>query len=165
MNDRAGDIPRELLLELETLRPLIEQQGIVQQHHGDDRSQRYRLRYREFDLDAGFTRHRSIPLGSNPVIIQAVAELIRQWKDEHLAGQKADNEQQPPEPDATPDEAVDPARELAQELCGGGRRRREQIAAWYDGALNDPVEMLNFNMTGAFPDVRKGGRPLKHRTW
>lgn len=166
MNDRADDIPRELLIELETLRPIIEQQGVVQLHHGDDRRPTYRLRFREFDSHAGLTRHRSVPLGSSPIVVQAVAELVRLWQDEFQAGEQHVGAQSLLEtiapPSVTP---IDPARELAQELAGGGRRRRNQIGEWFDKALNDPAEMFKFNVTSAFPKPRKGGRPLKNRLW
>jgi len=166
MDDRKGDIPAELLIELETLRPIIEQQGVVQQHHGDDRKQSYRLRYREFDSHLGYRRHRSIPLGSSPVVVQAVAELIRRWRDEYQAGEQQNCAEPPVQPAPKPaPTSTELARELAQEMCGGGRRRREQIGDWFDNALNDPVEMLKFNLTGAFPKLHKGGRPLKKRSW
>ena len=165
MNSHAGDIPAELLFDLSALRPVLERNGVVQLHHGTDRQPSYRLRFREFDSRVGYIRQRSIPLGHNPVVVQAVAELVRRWRDEYQPGGESTKSQ--PSPQATPpsEKQSDPALKLAQELCGGGWRRRDQIAKWYNEALGDPAEMMKFNLTGAFPGVRKGGRPLKKRTW
>lgn len=165
MNDRADDLPAELLFELKALQPTLERNGVVQLHHGTDRRPTYRLRFREYDSHAGYTRHRSIPLGHNPIVVQAVAEMIRRWQDEHQAGEKQIHEQPPGKVIAPAVNQTDPALELAQELCGGGRRRRKHIGEWYEKALSDPIEMFRFNVTSAFPGVRKGGRPPNKRSW
>ena len=59
-----------LFAELIRLRPLLETQGVIQRHHGG-----YRLRYRFYDSDAGFTRHHSLALPSEFVIDHVRAML------------------------------------------------------------------------------------------
>jgi len=91
--------------------------------------------------------------------------MIRRWQDEHQAVEKQIQEQLAEKVVAPAVNQTDPALELAQELCGGGWRRRKQIGDWYEKALSDPVEMFRFNVTSAFPEARKGGRPTKKRSW
>ena len=163
MVDTSEIIPNQLRSDLEALRPILERQGVVQFRHDPDRSGTYRLRFREFNSDAGFTLHRSVSLGRDPAIGEAVAVIIRHWQDEFQPHKgKIEQATVSTVPENPPQ---DIARDAAQALCGGGWRRREQVGAWYDKALNDPAEMMRFNITGAFPAVRKGGRPLKHKTW
>ena len=132
MNDRTGDIPAELQFELNALRPILERNGIVQLHHGGDRKPSYRLRFREFDSSVGYIRHRSIPLGHNPVVVQAVAELVRHWRDEYQPDEQNIIVRPSESAAASTEKQIDPALELAQELCGSGWRRRDQIAEWYN---------------------------------
>ncbi|MEI6233309.1 MAG: hypothetical protein WCT04_09665 [Planctomycetota bacterium] len=163
MDDCVSVIPAELRSDLEALRPVLERQGVVQYRRSADRPGSYRLRFREFSKSAGFTLHRSFALGDDPVVAEAVAALVQQWQDEHVAVRKAvAPPPESPKPEAPPS---DLAREVAQLLAGGGWRRKEQIGEWYDQALKDPTEILRFSMTGRFPPARKAGRPPKKRLW
>lgn len=163
MVETCDGIPAELRGDLEALRPVLERQGVVQYRRYTDRPGAYRLRYREFSKSAGFTLHRSLSLGHNPVVAEAVAALVQQWQDQFQAGQKAaEPPPEAPKPDAP---LVDPARDVAQLLAGGGWRRKKQIGAWYDKALQDPAEMIRFTFSGKFPAPRKAGRPPKKRLW
>ncbi len=163
MDDRPSVIPAELRSDLEALRPVLERQGVVQFQSGSDRLGSYRLRYREFCKSAGYTLHRSRSLGSDSMVAEAVAALIQLWQDQFQAGKEAAE----PRPAAMKGEVspVDPARDLAQALCGGGWRRQKQIAEWYDKALQDPAEMMRFAFSGKFPAARKAGRSPKKRLW
>ena len=163
MVDAHEVIPNQLRSDLEALRPILERQGVVQFRHDPDRPGNYRLRFREFNSDAGFTLHRSVSLGRDPAIGEAVAVLIRRWQDE-FRPHKEKIEQAPVStvPENPPH---DIARDAAQALCGGGWRRREQVGAWYDKAIQDPAEMLRFTLSGKLPAPRRAGRPPKKRLW
>jgi len=95
MADRPHIILAELRSELEALRPVLERQGVVQFHSGADRLESYRLRYREFNKSAGYTLHRSLALGSDTMIAEAVTALIQLWQDQFQAGKEA---AEPPRP-------------------------------------------------------------------
>ena len=157
-------IPAALYAALTEIKSLLERQGVVQFQEGDDRHGSYRLRYREFDSSVGFTRHRSLSLGRDPSVAEAVTALLQQWQDDHhhrvtLEEAVAAAARSPAAP------PPDPARAMAQTLCGGGWRRQKQIGEWYDLALDDPTEMMRFAFTGTFPAPRKAGRPPKKRLW
>lgn len=163
MDDSSSVIPAKLRSELEALRPVLERQGVVQFHGGSDRFGSYRVRYREFNKSAGYTLHRSLALGRDPMIAKAVTALIQLWQDQFQAGKET--AEPPPVPSKPETQPVDPVRDLAQALCGGGWRRQKQIGKWYDEALKDPAEMVRFAFTSKFPEPRKAGRPSKKRLW
>jgi hypothetical protein len=156
-------IPTELYTDLEALRPILERQGVVQYRQGTDRRGMYRLRFREFSTRAGFTLHRSMSLGYQPAVAEAVAVLIRRWQDEFQASSNSSKTTSGAQTTVAP--TADAAREAAQAVCGGGWRRRQQIGEWFDQAVQDPAEMLRFTFTGKFPTPRKAGRPPKKRLW
>lgn len=153
----AGEIPEPLRAALHALRPALETQGVVQFHYGS-----YRLRYRFHDEDAGFVKHKSLPLGGADVAA-AVELLLDLWRQElHAAQVQRAHAEQAEHRKARQNKSL---RRLAQTLAGGGARRRQRIGKWFDDARNNPAEMLAFTLTGKFPEPPRAGRPARARLW
>lgn len=76
-HDLADSIPEELREKLHALRPLLEEQGVVQRHGNG-----WRLRYRNHDAKAMAGVHRSLNLGDDDGVAIAVMALIEAWRKE-----------------------------------------------------------------------------------
>jgi hypothetical protein len=83
-----GPIPPNLLSKLETERACLARNGAVQLRADPDRQRSFRLRYRALDVEAGYAKHRSIPLGSDRALAEAVQGLLGYWRARHEAGRE-----------------------------------------------------------------------------
>jgi hypothetical protein len=145
---------REKLL---TLRPLLETQGVIQLKGKD-----YRLRYREFDGVCGYVRHKSLILGDER-IAAAAKDLIKTWRAERDLELTRQAQFEQASRDQTRERHM--LRRRAQDLAGGGDRRRQRIGKWFDQVHAKPLEMFAFSVSGKFPDPPPVGRPRKCALW
>lgn len=148
-----------LFAELTRLRPLLETQGVIQRHQRG-----FRLRYRFFDPDAGFIRHRSLSLPSE-FVIDRVRAILCMWREQRLVADAA--EEQRREAERKQKRIVAAQRRAVQAIVGvqgGGSRRKRRAAESFDAALDaGPMEMLRFSLNGNFGQGGKPGRPRKQR--
>ncbi len=80
--DRGDAIPYELLEQLYALRPVLERQGIVQFRLESNRTPSFRVRFRSADPETNRRTHRSIPIGDDPRVAEAVTALLQRWRQE-----------------------------------------------------------------------------------
>ena len=148
-----------LFAELTWLRPLLETQGVIQRHRDG-----YRLRYRFFDSDAGFTRHRSLALPSE-FVIDHVRAILCVWREQRQAADAV--EEQRLEEVRKQKHVLAIERQVVQSIVGvqgGGPRRKRRAAEQFDAAVEaGPLEMLRFSLFGNFGQGGKPGRPRKQR--
>lgn len=150
-------IPEPLRSRLESLRPTLEQQGVIQR-----RKNGYRLRYREFDPVAGYLKHKSLHLGGK-IMAELVESYITAWRDEIAIEAVIDRQEMIAE--RQKHAQIAGKRYLSQTLqklqCG--ERRRRQIRQWLKG--KDTGSAITLLLSGALPDPPKRGRPRKCRLW
>lgn len=152
-------IPAALWARLVELKAVLIEQGIVQlrataDHYG------YRLRYRMFDAERGYTVHRSLALGIDERVAYDVQQLLEEWRAPVKAARAA----------ATAEAELRRERRrtirAAQALAGGGKCRRDRISAEIRKALTGPpVKALAYLLGDAAAHKGKPGRPPKCRLW
>jgi hypothetical protein len=162
-------IPPELRDRLEELRPLLLDQGVVQFHHGPGRKN-YRLRYRELDPYCGFRVHRSLCIGPDPRVAQAVGKLVAGWQEEAAQAGKAaalEAERQRAAERAEKQAAQQKARlmkQVAMMCIGRGRRAKYAGVEIPTNSQAAARLLMNSLFTGRISmEKSKGGRPRKPR--
>jgi hypothetical protein len=146
-------IPVTLLEKLTAVRSVLETHGAVQPHHG-----KYRLRFRA-ECDYGYTVHRSIALGREPGVIDAVEALLERWRTARRA-RDAEVEKNQTEALLSKRKDVLMANMFAA-LYGVGPRRQRQLREFYHECRRDPRVGLRYAVTGVLPPRKKIGRPRK----
>jgi len=148
-----------LLAELTRLRPLLESQGVIQRHHGG-----HRLRYRFFDTDTGFKRHRSLTLPSESAL-EPVRAVLSVWREQRQAADALEAQRQ--EAERKQKQIVALERQVVQSIAsvqGCGSKRKQRAAKEFDTAVDaGPMEMLRFSLNGNWGQGGKPGRPRKQR--
>jgi len=152
----APDISECVYTKLLVLRPILEQQGIVQRHGPS-----YRLRYRALDPD-GIVRHHSVHLGDEQAALLTQVVLDR-WRGEQQAAEDKQAAELKAERLAAQRHKL--SRRLAQELAGGGPRHRRRIGRWFDSLGDEPAAAIRFAFAGEFPKPPRPGRPPRNRFW
>ena len=153
MNNIEANIPDPILRKLNELRPQLEQQGIVQPH-----DTAFRIRFRA-ECEYGYIVHRSIGLGSDPAIADAVRQLLTVWREEH-AVKVAERAETAAAGEREIQERRNQQRLLIA-LDSGGKRRRQQLQRFFSQIETEPNKALKFAMTGELPARPKLGRPRK----
>lgn len=156
----TAGIPGLLMGTLTALRPILVRQGAVQLHDGDDRRPSYRVRYRQEDADLGYAVQRSLPLGDDPNVADAVTQLLASWREDAKAVGRETAE-------VGRKERLEHKRDraligLIVAGDGGGERRRRRAARMYDQAAKDgPFGLFRFITLQDFRRVRRPGRPCR----
>lgn len=160
MDDCASPIPPSLLARINALRDLLMQEGSVQLHHGENRRQKYRLRYRSNPSD-GQRIHCSLELGPESVAY-AVQELLREWRKRSSEPQFADKKAHSEEYGKVIKECI----RLQAKAAGASPSYQAKIGKMYDAAMKGTArEAYQFLFNGPYLNPPKRGRPRKSRLW
>ena len=151
MEDIESRIPPALLARLVALKPLLETQGILQLHRSV-----YRLRYRA-ECDYGYLVHRSILIGADVSIVNAVEALLERWRADRQA---RDAEEARKQADARLEEDKEQVlANLFATLHGGSRQRQRQLREFFRECWDDPVKALHYLFSHQLPPPKKPGEP------
>ena len=146
-------IPPALLEQLTALRPMLERQGVLQLHRSV-----YRVRYRA-ECDYGYLVQRSLMIGSDLGVVNAVAGLLERWRTERQAlDAKAARQQAEARLEERKGQVLS---QIFTVLQGGGRRRQRQLRRFFRDCLEDPVKGMRYLFTHELPPAKKPGRPVK----
>lgn len=155
-------IPKPLAERLDELRPVLSRQGVIQTN-----GRRHWLRYRDTTDEASYQKHRSIPLGTDPILAAAVGELLAAWRQQYQAEEQAKR--------ATEAERAAKARAEVLEwhgyaklaamtvaLSGGSRRSQRAAKRIVRVAAGGDCQAMLSVMTRGLPVFRgRAGRPRK----
>lgn len=152
MESVESKIPPALLDRLIPLRPLLERNGVLQLL-----GNKIRLRYRA-ECD-GYRVHRSLLIGDDPEVVDAVETLLARWRAERQARFAEEEKRETEARLAARKERL--LRQLFCSLDGGGWRRQRQLRDFYNECQADPRNALRYVVTHELPPRRKSGRPRK----
>lgn len=161
--DSFEAIPAATLETLLSLKDVLATQGVIQLR--SDRRGSYRLRYRQYDREAGCSRHRSLDLGRDEAVAYEAQRLLEGWRAERNA------ECQEARRKAAEEKALREERKVliaaAQKLAGGGRDRRARVAREINAAMSgSPVKALAYIWGERYlASNRSAGRPAKAGFW
>jgi hypothetical protein len=146
-------IPLQLLAKLERLRPDLSRYGCIQKN-----GKVWRLRIRSENVELGYRQHRSVVLGADERIVDAVRAQLQKWRDEVAVP----DAQQPSKKEMTEDERnVAELRRQVVKAAGDGPAARRRSTHWFEKVQKDPKEIWRFCITGGLPQPKKVGRPRK----
>lgn len=149
---------------LQGLRTSLERSGVVQQRPNG----RYRLRWREYDAELGYTKHRSLALGADPDQARNVATQIERWQQEARAAQAEAKRKAMAQVRAA--SVAETEERLHQRLAtmgvGGGRDAQRQVLREMREAMNTgPSAAIRFVLGLNHRRPVRTGRPRRLRIW
>jgi hypothetical protein len=144
------------------------QNGMLQYRQDNDRHPSWRIRVWITDETTGLARRRSLALGNDEEVVQALSCWLRSLKAARFAemeAEKFDRDRQKETARRERAEFLEQARMVGQ-IVGGGRDRQSRARAEYR-RLTDPQDRLFFlQRLQQCPLPRKKGRPRKYsRGW
>jgi hypothetical protein len=146
-------IPATLLEKLIQIKPVLETQGTILPH-----KRYFRLRYRA-ECEYGYVVHRSISLGSDQGVLNAVETLLARWRADRQA-REAEEEKRQAETRLEQRRTRLSANMFAT-VNGNGLRRQRQLRDFYHRCIDDPLLGMCFVVSHELPPRRKIGRPRK----
>src|SRR4051812_9149586 len=88
----AVNVPEDLLRRLVSLKARLSRCGAVVTRRESDRRGSYCVRYRDEVIDRRRRPHRSIPLGGNDAVAEAVREMLAEWRRQRRERIRAERE-------------------------------------------------------------------------
>lgn len=157
-------IPGVFLRSLHELRTALERDGSIQRRPNGC----YRLRYRIYDEEKGYYIHRSMGLGHEPEMADAVAALISKWRAEGAEARR--NAQLEVEAAQRLEKLTAAQRDFEHRLAalgaGGGRDQQRATLQELRTALDSgPAEGLRYVMSLHEKRPKRAVRPRKMRLW
>lgn len=170
MNDgETATIPEPLLARLKAERGVLCRQGCIQFRVERDRRPFYRLRFRRFDPHLGCKRHRSILLGPDPAVAQAVKSMLGVWRQEHLLERQHESQVSQRQQEARRNEILEECA-IRQSLAaivmaaGGGKHQIRDILQVYARCATDVRRLWMFGvMLGNYKPPLRGRPPAAWR--
>jgi len=159
----ASVIPQPLYEDLIRLRPYLRMNGTLGPRQEKNRKPAYRLRFRAVDV-TGVRRQYSVAIGCDERVVNAVGELLAEWREQHQFEFAA--EQRAVELKAAEDQKQTAFRETLTAVLNpkGNPENRAKVEAALAGGMIPTLALMLSSMQNPAP-ARRPGRRRKGRLW